>query len=100
MGRKGIVVALVGLNVLLAASSDAQTLPDAQQAQEALQRAEQAVQRAREQRSLWTTAQAALEQARSAAVRGDYAEAVRAARFATEQAELGVAQRAYPRLDR
>jgi hypothetical protein len=48
---------------------------------------------------LWTTAAEALELARTAAARGDYGAATQAARFAAEQAELGMAQRGYPRFE-
>lgn len=96
MPVKGMDVAFLVLACLAQGAAGAGQ-PEARQAQEALRRAEQAVQQAWEQRSLWTTAQEALEQARAAAARGDYAEAVRSARFATEQAELGLAQSRYPR---
>jgi hypothetical protein len=72
---------------------------DARSAQEALRAAEDAVRRATQARSLWTTAQEALEQARSAAARGDYVQAEQRARFAREQAELGIAQARLPRLN-
>jgi hypothetical protein len=101
MRSKGIVVAFVGLVLGQAGPAGAaqSARPDARQAQGAVQRAEEAVRHAWAQRSLWTTAQEALEQARAAAARGDYQAAVEAARFAVEQAELGMGQMRYRRFD-
>ena len=68
-------------------------------AQSALSAAESAVQAAAAKLSLWTTAEDALRQARAAFRAGDYASATRAARMATEQAQLGIAQTRYPKFD-
>lgn len=68
---------------------------DRKRAGEEVMRAEKAVQEAARQRALWTTAREALEQARAALARGDYSAAAKAARFAQEQARLGIAQRGY-----
>jgi hypothetical protein len=95
-----MVVAFVGMLAQAgAAGADQPVTPDARQAQEALRSADEAVRRAESQRSLWTTAAEALELARTAAARGDYRVATQAARFAAEQAELGMAQRGYPRFE-
>jgi hypothetical protein len=64
-------------------------------ARAAVERAEQAVRNAAERRALWTTARESLEHAREALVRGEHCAAVQAARFAEEQAQLGIAQRCY-----
>jgi hypothetical protein len=102
MASKGMVVAFVGLVWLTpcgaAHASGGEASPaDARRAQEAVHQAEDAVRRAQEQRALWTTAQEALERARAAAARGDYPAAIAAARFATQQARLGMEQTRYPR---
>jgi hypothetical protein len=69
----------------------------ARQARVEVEAAERAVECARRQRALWTTAQEALVDARAALERGDYAGAARAARFAREQAHLGIEQAGAPR---
>jgi hypothetical protein len=66
-----------------------------EQARGAVERAERAVRHAAEQRALWTTARESLEQARDALARGEHCAAAQAARFAEEQAHLGIAQRGY-----
>ena len=97
MQAKGILVALFALVVVHASAAAGEPeQPDARQAQAALQRADEAVRRAWTERALWTTAQEALEQARTAAAGGDYRAAVAAAGVAVEQAELGIAQSKYP----
>jgi hypothetical protein len=97
MRSKGIVVALLGLVVMHASAATAEPQQlDARQAQAALQRADEAVRRAWSERALWTTAQEALEQARTAMARGDHRGAMAAAGVAVEQAELGIAQSKYP----
>ena len=62
----------------------------------AVTKAESAVQAAAAQKALWTTAQEALHEAQAAFDRKDFATAERLARFAAEQARLGIAQRSYP----
>jgi hypothetical protein len=73
--------------------------PACEEARSALGAAESAVEAAAAKLSLWTTAADALKQARAAFLGGDYAAAMRAARTATEQAQLGVAQTRYPTFD-
>lgn len=51
---------------------------------------------ATEKRALWTTAQDALQAAREALGRQDYAAAERLAQFAADQARLGIQQLGYP----
>lgn len=69
-----------------------------QQATLALQQAEQALQVAEARSALWTTAVDALNAARSAYAKEDFAAAARFARTAIEQARLGIAQLEYPPL--
>lgn len=76
-------------------ADDAQGLERAARAE--VVAAEQAVDDAIRQRALWTTARDAIREARAALQKGDYATAVREARIAREQAELGIAQLRYPR---
>lgn len=100
MAPKGILVAFLGLAWLAigpAAFCAGSELPV--EVTNALQDAERAVAQARAEHALWTTAQEALERARTAAARGDAGSALAAARFAAEQAELGRAQLNYPRFD-
>ena len=100
MAFKGILVAFLGLAWLAfgpAAFCAGSELPV--EVTNALQDAERAVAQARAEHALWTTAQEALERARTAAARGDAGSALAAARFAAEQAELGRAQLNYPRFD-
>jgi hypothetical protein len=73
----------------------ADAAPTREQARGEVQRAEQAVRKAAEQRALWTTARESLEHAQDALAHGEYCVAVQAARFAQEQAQLGIAQRGY-----
>lgn len=73
--------------------------PACEEARSALSAAENAVQAAAAKLSLWTTAVDALKQARAAFLGRDYAAATRAARIATEQAQLGIAQTRYPVFD-
>lgn len=95
MGRKGTLIAFAGwLWLVPAGAAGAQ----AAQACNALHDAEQAARSARGQGALWTTVVESLEAARAAVARGDYEAALDAARYAQEQAELGIAQRAYPPL--
>jgi len=61
-----------------------------------LAKAESEVKAAADHKSLWTTAARALKTAQEAFERGDYAEATRAAHFASDQARLGIAQTQYP----
>jgi len=96
MRIKGTIVAFAWA-ALLATPAPRASAASAEQAREEVQRARLAVQAAVDQRALWTTAQEALAQAQAALDRGDYATAVRAARVAAEQAELGIAQRGAPR---
>jgi hypothetical protein len=70
--------------------------PDAGQARAAVAEAAATVQTAAEQRALWTTAQDALRDAQEALARQDYIAAERLARFAAEQARLGIQQLGYP----
>jgi len=61
-----------------------------------LAKAQSEVKAAADRKSLWTTAARALKTAQEAFERGDYAEATRAAHFASDQARLGIAQTQYP----
>jgi len=61
-----------------------------------LAKAQYEVKAAADHKSLWTTAARALKTAQEAFERGDYAEATRAAHFASDQARLGIAQTQYP----
>jgi hypothetical protein len=100
MAYKGILVALLAGACLSPGTGSADPpAAGAEQAAKAVQRAEQTVRRAWEQRSLWTTAQEALEAAKLALQRGDYAGAAEQARIAQHQAELSMAQRQYPRFE-
>jgi hypothetical protein len=100
MAYKGILVALLaGACLGPGAGSADPPPPGPEQAAQAVKRAEQIVRRAWEQRSLWTTAQEALEAARLALQRGDYAAATEQARIAQHQAELSMAQRHYPKFE-
>lgn len=65
-------------------------------ARTAIAQAEAAVARAEALRALWTNAQAALDLAREAYSRGNFAAAQDAARDARKFAELGIAQLKYP----
>lgn len=96
MLAKGMIVACACATVFAAAAVRAE-VETAEQARAEVQRAQRAVQAAVERRALWTTAQEALVAAQAALVRGDYAAAVQAARFAAEQAQLGIAQSGMPR---
>ena len=73
-----------------------QAPPACTSASGALAEAEAAVRAAAAKHALWTTAEEALEAARSACANGEYADAANAARRAAEQARLGIAQTQYP----
>lgn len=68
---------------------------DADDGRNAIADAEKAVAAAKAQNALWTSAEDALRQARRALQGGDAAAAIRHARFASEQAALGIAQKQY-----
>lgn len=95
MSLKGTIVALACAALIAARASAAADTGELARLE--VERAEQAVQAAAEKQALWTTARDALDGARAALRAGDYAEAVRAARFAAEQAQLGIGQIDYPR---
>jgi hypothetical protein len=97
MQLKGTIVAFAIMACTALLAPPAAHGSGAERARAEVKAAEQAVQAARERRALWTTAQDALAQAQAALDRGDYAAAVRAARIAAEQAQLGIAQTAAPR---
>ncbi len=67
-----------------------------EEAREALARAEADVEAARTQFALWTTAEAALRQARDAAKAGDSGTVIQQSRFVAEQVKGGMAQLSYP----
>ena len=94
MGIKGTIVASA---VVVGLAAPAARADGPEQAKAEIRCAEHAVETAREQRALWTTAVEALAQAQAALERGDYATAVRAARVAQEQVQLGIAQTRAPR---
>lgn len=89
------------VGVLLAAAF---TLPavyasdgtNAQNAKVAIASAKRAVAAAIAQNALWTSAEDALRRAERAMEGGDAAAALEHARFATGQAQLGLAQKQYP----
>lgn len=89
----------VGLSLGLPRAPRAGHCDAEQQARAAVAQAEAAVQAAAERRALWTTAQDALRSAQEALARRDYAAAQQFARFAAEQARLGIQQLDYPRLE-
>lgn len=88
---------LLGIAAMPASASEnaagAGLTPDAQQA---LAGAESAVDLAKRKRALWTTALAALVEARAAAKKQDSGAVVKYAAVASEQAFLGLAQIGYP----
>jgi murein lipoprotein len=65
-------------------------------ARQALAQAEADVKEAQAKGALWTTAQDALKKAREAATKNDSEAVIKAARTASEQARLGIAQTRYP----
>jgi len=67
-----------------------------EEARALLAQAETDVQRARSKRALWSKAWEDLLAARAALAQGDSAAAIRNARLASEFAELGLEQLAYP----
>jgi hypothetical protein len=68
---------------------------DADDGRNAIADAEKALAAAKAQNALWTSAEDALRQARRALHDGNAAAAARHARFASEQAALGIAQKQY-----
>lgn len=68
----------------------------AEEARALLAQAETDIQRARARRALWTRAWEALVGARAALAANDHAAAIRMARRASELAQLGLEQLAYP----
>jgi hypothetical protein len=89
------------LSAHLALADDTPSCPDTsppacEEVRIALSSAHAAVLAAADQRALWTTADDALRRARAAFLDGDYPGAIRAARTAAEQAQLGIAQTHYP----
>jgi len=95
---KGMLVAFACTTVLFeAACVAASGQTGAQSAREEVARAEEAVATARAKGALWTTARDALRDAQAALATGDDEAAVRAARFAVQQARLGLEQLGYPR---
>jgi predicted lipoprotein len=84
---------LVALGLLIPVPGPAHGAADAAVA--AVKEAEKAVQMARERKALWTTAEEALNQARAALSRNDYAAALAAAQRALGQARLGLEQTGY-----
>jgi hypothetical protein len=65
-------------------------------AESAVAQAQTAVKLAADQRALWTGAEEALRTARRALREGNLAMAIKLARCAQEQSELGIAQKDYP----
>lgn len=66
------------------------------QAGQALAQAEADVKAAQQQHALWTTAQDALKHAKAAAEKKDSAAVIKYSKVASEQANLGIAQKQYP----
>lgn len=93
---KGMVVAFACIAV--PCSSHAAGEPASAAAAHAeVARAQEAVAAAQARGALWTTARDALRAAQAALQTGDHDAAVKAARFAAQQAQLGIDQLAYPR---
>ena len=86
---------LAALPLLLALSASALAIdtPIDQPPVAELAAAEAAIEQARQQQALWTTAVAALREARAALLRGDQAAVATWSRRARELAELGLRQR-------
>lgn len=98
MTFQGTLIAVCMLATVAGGAARAQVeAPSADAAEAAVTAAEVAVAEATKQRALWTTARDALQQARAALQKGDFRAAIQAARFAREQAELGIAQMRAPR---
>ena len=72
--------------------------PACERARDALAEAETAVKAAAAKRALWTTAEDAIHEARTAFAAGEYERAARAAGVAAVQAQLGIEQTRYPML--
>jgi len=70
--------------------------PLCESARASLYEAQSAVAEAAARKALWSTAAAALRDARGAFAQGNYQVALRAAATAIEQARMGIAQSAYP----
>jgi hypothetical protein len=98
--EKGMLVACLAVGLVLAGevlgTNQANPGQRAEQARAAVAEARTAVEAAERQRALWTTAQDALKDAERALTQKDYAAAEHLARFAAEQAELGIEQLRYP----
>ena len=73
-----------------------ESAPSADEARALLAQAETDVQRARAKRALWLKAWESLLDARKAAAASDYSATIRHARHASELAQLGLEQLAYP----
>ncbi len=67
-----------------------------EEARAALAQAEADIQRAREAFALWTTADAAFNQAKAAAELGDSGMVIAQSRIVAELVQLGLAQKSYP----
>jgi murein lipoprotein len=67
-----------------------------EEARQALAKAEADVKEAKAQKSLWTTAEAALKKAKEAAAKGDSAATLKFSKTASEYVRLGLAQKSYP----
>jgi hypothetical protein len=97
---RGMIVAFVACAVLTGREPAIAepSAPDLRAAEAEVAAAQRAVDEAIRQRALWTTARDAMAEARKALQKQDYAAAARSARFAREQAELGISQLRYPRV--
>jgi len=95
---KGMLVAFACSTVLFeSACIAASGQGEAEPARDEVARAEVAVAAARAKGALWTTARDALRDAQAALAAGDNEAAVKAARFAVQQARLGLEQLGYAR---
>ena len=95
--KRWVHVFPIALSIFGAAIANANPVaPDASVAEGAIAEAEAAVRQAHAERALWTSAEDALRKARRALREGDTTMAVKQARFAKTQSELGIAQRNYP----
>jgi murein lipoprotein len=95
--KRWVFVFSIALSIIGTAIANANPVaPDTAAAESAIAEAEAAVRQAQAERALWTSAEDALRKARRALQEGDTTMAVKQARIAQKQSELGIAQRNYP----
>jgi flagellar basal body L-ring protein FlgH len=99
-----ILIALLAAGVVTLAGCESAPMKSAEggkpelsvEAKEALAKAEADVKAADAKKALWTTAENALKAAKAAAGKGDSATVIKDSKTASEQANLGMEQKAYP----